>query len=284
MRTLLILSIFLVVFSAFGQNITNETVAVMERWNTAFFNQDLNGVVSTFSYDAYMLANGNFYYGQDQLWSVFNNLFYSLNSSNCTSFGFGAPFYLNQTAHATWSMSCSNYTMQGANTFEVEYGFIKSFITDSVIIPNNNGTSNGSSNGSSNTSNSTNNTWDIAVRQFSAWGQKDVYAILADYASDAFMIRQGNDSRTEVIDGYWNLYWVIQQELYYNNCEQNYWEGPVVKNNVIYLSWFKRCGGRKFKGSDTLVVNQWGLISSVVRSGTELGRRHNRTEFFNEIN
>lgn len=99
MRTLLILSIFLVVFSAFGQNIANETVAVMERWNQDFFHGDISRLYAAFSSEAYMRVNGNFYYGQTQLRNGFQNLFNSL--SECNSGSFGALSYLNHTAHMT---------------------------------------------------------------------------------------------------------------------------------------------------------------------------------------
>jgi len=206
-----------------------------------------------------------------------------INNSNCSSYFASSPFYLNKTAHTSWAMNCIGYTIQGANTYEVENGKIKYMFSDSVYTPWSNSSNCSNSSNSSNTSNTS--SWDLAVRQFSAWGQKDIYAIMADFSYDAFMIRQGNHSQTEIVDGYWNLYWVFQDSLYQNSaCESSFWQTPVVKNNVIYLAWFRSCNGTKTVGTDTLVVNQNGQISSLIVSSKELKHQRNnrRRDFFRE--
>jgi len=281
-KIIFLLSLFL--FSAVCQNVTNETnetKAVIEHQLEAWVNQDIDGLVSDFAWDAYVLANGTYYQGQNEIRYLFMNAFYSFNYSNCTNNYFGSPFYLNRTAHTTWGMNCSGYTIQVADTFEVENGTIKYMISDSFYVPWSN--SSNSSN-SSNTTNGTNNTWDIVGRQFLAWAQKDINAIMADYAYDAFVIKQGNLSQAQIIDGYWNVYWVLQDSLYQiSACESSFWQTPVVQKNVIYLAWIRCCNGTKLVGTDTLVVNQNGQISSLIVSSTELKhKRNNRRDFFRE--
>ena len=258
-------------------NSTEETVLVVNYHNWDLWIRDGNRSAENFSSDGYVLSNGQFFYGQYDIEWYFNSRFSEQWNNYCLDFNIISSFYLNETANIKWVQNCTNYTLYGANTYRVENRLIKSFVTDFVYIPTNTSSSN-SSNCTNTTTNSTNG-WDIATRQFSAWGRGDLYAILSDYAYDAFVIRHGNNSKTEVIEGYWNIYWVFDQALREMQSCSTFWQTPVVNNNIIYLVWNQECDGRKKVGTNTLVINQFGQIGSLVTSSIEVNHRHIRGSF-----
>lgn len=273
-RTVLLLILFL--SSSLCQlNRPDDTASVIKRHLSALNMRNLTEIFSDFTLDSYVLYLNSFHSGE-QIRSLFRHVFSEDEYYHCADHEFRTPFIQEKTAHVNFSLTCGCLQYEGSATYEVSQGAISQMIYDRVLLAGapSNCSSNGTNNGTSNTTNKT--TWEIAKHQYSALIEQDIESVLSDYAEDAFaLLDDGNNTRTKT--GYWELY------DYFNDifveierCGSSFWQTPSVKRNMIYQTWISFCDGVKRVGTNTLVINSHGRISSMIVSPSEIKRHQYR--------
>jgi hypothetical protein len=235
-------------------NQTNLTYQTVQAQLWGWWNRNSHLLSSNFAWNSFFLNDGNFYSYYELEWA-FTNFFNWMYANGCPDFWFGEVFALNNTGWVSWELNCSSIFAKGSITYEVKDGVIQHASFDKYI----NNISN-----SSNSSNSSNATWDVATRQFNSWARSDEWGILEDYDDNLFAIIN-SENGTQTFQGRWSVEWYIRSVLdEIQICGNSYWQLPVVGNNVIYIKWWRECNDVIKSGSDTLIVNDSGMVSNLV--------------------